>query len=282
MKNGSHVTKPTKLDGIHEDKDHQLTTLTSSRKERPQTASVSNNVIYSSPLPEFDITYTPPVYPKSDSDAEFISIALQRNFVFANALSDDDVMRKREMKAVVDAFEPHRVKYSGTMILSHKEVGEYFYILKEGCVMYYEKYKPSSQKGVLGRGNMIGMANKPGQSFGELCLLYDCPPPADCVSGDGNEAELQCEDGSACHLWRIHRETFRQILALRTMRRDKKLREALEKVPCLRELDAEYLKKIGDGLNPRNVEGGEILFCEGDAADTLYLIGTEGKVGTLE
>jgi CRP-like cAMP-binding protein len=155
-------------------------------------------------------------------------------------------------------------------------VGEYFFILKEGSVRYYADYKPKGSD-ALGSGKVIGMANKPGQSFGELCLLYDCPPPADCVSGDEGEAELPCKDG-ACVLWRIHRDTFRKILALRTMRRDKKLREALEKVPCFMELDTEYLKRIGDALNPRNVEKGGVLFREGDEADTLYLIGTEGKV----
>jgi CRP-like cAMP-binding protein len=281
VKSGSHVVTTGKKHLELIDEDGKVGHHGSKQPHlRPQTASVSNNVmanIYSSPR-ELDITYTPPVIPKSDADAEFISIALQRNFVFANALSEDDVIRKREMKQVVDAFESHRVKYCGELILNHAEVGEYFYILKEGSVRYYERYKPSSQRGVMGGGKLIGYANKPGQSFGELCLLYDCPPPADCVSGEEQEAEVPCPDGGACVLWRIHREIFRQILALRTMRRDKKLREALEKVPCLNELDAEYLKRIGDALNPRNVEAGEVLFREGEVADTLYLIGSEGKV----
>jgi CRP-like cAMP-binding protein len=251
--------------------------------QRPSTSSVSNNVlcnIHSSPLTEFDITYQPPVYPKSESEQEFISLSLQRNFVFANALSDDEIVRKREMKQVVDAFEYHAVKYSGTMILNHMETGDYFYILKEGSVRYYQKYRPSGVKDELGTGKCIGMANKPGQSFGELCLLYDCPPPADCVSsGDPSETECMCEDGvSACSFWRIHKSTFRQILALRSMRRDVRLREALQKVDVLQELDIEYLKKIADALHARNAEKGEILYKEGGICDRFYLIGTEGKV----
>lgn len=249
---------------------------------RPSTSSVTNNVlcnIHSSPLPEFDITYTPPVFPKSDSDAQFISLALQRNFVFANALSDDDIIRKREMKQVVDSFEFHTVPHAGVMILNNASTGDHFYILKEGSVRYYNGYKLSSQKGKLGGGKCIGMANKPGQSFGELCLLYDCPAPADCVSsGDPSETEVPCEDGSACSFWRIHKSTFRQILALRTMRRDVRLREALQKVDCLRELDVEYLRKIADAMHAQNVERGEVLYKEGDVCNKFYLIGSEGKV----
>lgn len=249
---------------------------------RPATSSVTNNVlcnIHSSPLPEFDITYTPPVYPKNQQEEQFISLSLQRNFVFANALSDDDNIRKREMKQVVDAFELYAVKLAGEVILNHAFTGDHFYILKEGSVRYYSSYKPSSQRGKLGGGKCIGMANKPGQSFGELCLLYDCPPPADCVSsGDPSETEVDAPDGSACTFWRIHKSTFRQILAVRTMRRDVRLREALQKVPCLHELDVEYLKRIADALNARNVERGEVLFREGEACDTFYSIGTEGKI----
>ena len=51
--------------------------------------------IHSSPL-QATMHYEAPIYPKSEKDAEFISVSLQRNFVFANALSDEDVSRKRE------------------------------------------------------------------------------------------------------------------------------------------------------------------------------------------
>lgn len=270
-----------KLDGI--DEDGKDSSSTGGMYARPKTSSVCNDIlhnIHSSPLLEFDITYTPPVFPKSREDMEFISLALQRNFVFANALSDDDIIRKREMKMVVDAFEDHIVRFKGEVILNAIDVGDYFYILRGGSVRYYNDYRPSTSQGDrLGSGKCIGHANKPGQSFGELCLLYDCPPPADCVSsGDPSETESPCPDGSACSFWRIHRSTFRQILALRTMRRDKKMREALEAVECLQELDVEYLKRIGDAMNARNVEKGEVLYNEGDVCDTLYLIGSEGKI----
>ena len=249
---------------------------------RPKCSSVTNNVlcnIHSSPLPEFDITYNPPIYPKIKDNIQFISLALQRNFVFANALSDDDSIRKREMKQIVDAFEAYTVKKAGEVILSSAFTGDYFYVLHEGSVRYYSSYRPSSQHGKMGSGKCIGVASKPGQSFGELCLLYDCPPPADCVSsGDPSETEVGCSDGSACKFWRIHKTTFRQIMAVRTMRRDVRLREALKKVDCLHELDDDYLKRLADALDARNVEKGEVLYNEGNVCDTLYLIGTEGRV----
>ena len=225
--------------------------------------------IHSSPFfPK--LSYTPPVYPKSAADAEFVSIALQRNFVFANALSDEDTSRKRELKQIVDAFEFYTVQEPGETILSAGSVGDYFYILKAGSIEY--------RKG----GKVIGMAARPGQSFGELCLLYDCPPPADCISGptEGVEAKAQqpCQDGSSCQLWRIHKLTFRQILALRTMRRDERMRDAIKKIKYFEKLDDEFVNRIADALVVRVVERGETLYEAGDAAEEFFVVGAEGQV----
>lgn len=41
------------------------------------------------------------------------------------------------------------------------------------------------------------------------------------------------------------------------------MREALEAVECLQELDVEYLKRIGDAMNARNVEKGRCCTMRG-------------------
>ncbi len=222
--------------------------------------------VYSSPL-QATLEYESPVYSKSDKDVEFISVALQRNFVFANALSDEDVIRKKEMKQIVDAFEKHSVADPGVTILSAGRVGDYFYILKEGLVEYKNP-----------EGEVIGKAKRPGQSFGELCLLYDCPPPADCVSGPIGGGNIQCRNGGACLLWRIHKLTFRQIMALRTMRQDQKLREAIRRVDAFRGLDDEFINRIANALDVRTVKKGEVIYRPGDVAEELFVVGSEGRV----
>ncbi|KAL7541237.1 hypothetical protein ACHAWF_006882 [Thalassiosira exigua] len=212
--------------------------------------------------------YEAPVYPKSEEDADFISVSLQRNFVFANALSDEDTSRKREMKRIVDAFERHTVRQKGVTILSAGEVGDYFYILREGCVEYRD---PQSRK-------QVGRAKRPGQSFGELCLLYDCPPPADCVSADPSQGNVQPADGSSCDLWRLHKLTFRQIMAMRTMKRDEKLRDAIRKVEEFGGLDDEFVNRIANALDVRTVKRGEEVYRRGDPADEFFVVGSEGRI----
>jgi len=227
--------------------------------------------IHSSPL-QATAHYTAPVYPKSNKDVEFIEISLQRNFVFANALSDEETNRKREMKLIVDAFESYTVSEVGSTILSAGSVGDYFYILKEGCV----EYKNRNQRGNI---EVVGKAKRPGQSFGELCLLYDCLPPATCVSGPLTGGNVKCHDGSSCILWRLHKLTFRQIMAMRTIRRDEHLRDAIRKISEFSGLDDDFINRISNAMDVRTVKRGEVIYEVGeDNADEFYVVGSDGTV----
>lgn len=228
------------------------------------SSSVAGNVmtnVFSAPAdltdPKSGGLIAPPSFAKSEKDAEFIGLALQRNFVFANALSDEDHARRREERLIVDAFEPYATK-PGAVILSDDTVGDYFYILKEGSVDY------------VSNGKVVRTAKRPGQSFGELCLLYDCPPPANCVGGSSS--------GGKVKLWRLNKTAFRQIMALTSIRKDETLRNALKKVRHLELLDDEFINRIADSLDVRSVPKGTVLYKEGDAADAFYLIEYDGKV----
>ena len=92
--------------------------------------------VFSTPLSNIDLSYSPPSFAKSEKDAEFISLALQRNFVFANALSDEDHAGRREKRLIVDAFEPYSC-IKGDVILKDDTVGDYFYILKDRKVKFF-------------------------------------------------------------------------------------------------------------------------------------------------
>ena len=180
------------------------------------------------------------------------------------------------MKSVVDAFEVHRVPSTGTKILSRELVGDYFYILKSGCVDY-KGIDP--QTGAYGN---VGRARRPGQSFGELCLLYDCFPPADCVSGDPKDGKKVPEDGSSCVLWRMHKQTFRQIMAHRTMRRDVTLRNALLRIEHFDGLDSEFIARIANALDVRTVERGDTIYREGEPASEFFVVGGDGSTVELK
>jgi hypothetical protein len=59
-------------------------------------------------------------------------------------LSDDENVRKHELRQVVDAFEYYVMEHSGVVILSTNTVGDYFYLLMGGSVRYYDHYKSTA------------------------------------------------------------------------------------------------------------------------------------------
>mmetsp|Transcript_10710 Transcript_10710/g.16142 ORF Transcript_10710/g.16142 Transcript_10710/m.16142 type:complete len:142 (-) Transcript_10710:8-433(-) len=70
----------------------------SSKYITAKTSTLGMQNIYSTPLTA-TLHYTPPLYPKSSTDEKFISLAIQRNFVFANALiTEEESSRKREIQ----------------------------------------------------------------------------------------------------------------------------------------------------------------------------------------
>jgi CRP-like cAMP-binding protein len=79
-------------------------------------------------------------------------------------------------------------------------------------------------------------------------------------------------------LWRLNKTTFRHIMALTSIRKDKTLRDALKKVKHLELLDDEFINRIADSLDVQQVAKGAVLYKDGDVSDSFYLIEYDGKV----
>ena len=189
--------------------------------------------------------FVAPVFEKSDDDVEFLLDALADNFVF-NTLDES------ELETLVNAFENHEVK-KGETIIKQGETGGHFYILRTGKVAFVVD------------GNEVGRA-VPGNSFGELALLYNAPRAATCMAVDGNAG-----------LWRVDQMTFRKLLATHTIQNDNQTKDVLKKVPFLSDLDDEFIHRIADALTTVYYDAGEKIFERGSEGSVFYVI-REGKV----
>lgn len=105
--------------------------------------------------------FIPPVYEKSNLDAQVIQDALAENFVF-------DSLNKKDRKTLTKAFEKIHV-HSGEVIIKQGDQGDYFYVISKGKVKFEVN------------GKAVGAAG-PGMSFGELALLYTSPRAASVVA----------------------------------------------------------------------------------------------------
>eukprot|EP00956_Cyclotella_meneghiniana_P037142 scaffold134820_cov57-Cyclotella_meneghiniana.AAC.8 len=218
-------------------------------KKRGQQATTSVHAqrfdnIYASPQ-EMDRDFVAPVYPKSDDDVEFLLDALSDNFVF-NTL--DEV----ELETLVNAFENYEVE-DGHTLVEQGAIGGYFYILRKGSVAFVV------DDAEVGRAS-------PGNSFGELALLYNAPRAATCKVVDGDAG-----------LWRVDQMTFRKLLATHTIQNDNQTKDVLKKVPFLSDLDEEFINRIADALTTVYYDAGETIFERGSEGSVFYVI-REGKV----
>jgi len=185
-----------------------------------------------------------PKFEKSDEDVEFLRQAMMKNFLFSN-------LSERQWKTMLDAFEG--VKYfENVEVVRQGEQENYFFVVREGFLHF-------QVDGVI--GDDIG----PGQSFGELALLYDSPRAASVI----------CD--FPCVLFRVDQKTFRYILHSQRELAEHDKRVLLEGVTFLKDLDETDLRRLADAMVPRRFAADEILATKGDPADTFFII-QEGKV----
>ena len=183
--------------------------------------------------------FTAPVNLNVLAHRAFITKALEGNLIF----SKFPVM---ELSVLVSAFEKITVD-PGESIIVQGEVGDYFYIIFSGTVMF------------LVDGNEVGEAYD-GTGFGEMALIYDCPRAA------------TCQSVTPCSLFRVDQKTFRRILFSNSLRQEEEAFDVLKKVPFLAKLDKKYLNRIVARLNTVDYKQGDSIFCKGDEGIAFYVV----------
>jgi len=219
----------------------------SKQKEHGTTGHGAHHLrnVFAKPFDQQDVSsFQAPRFAKTEEDMEFLRNAMRKNFVFTN-------LSVRQMMTMLDAFE--KVQYGPqTKIVTQGEEGDYFFVIRQGKLHFEVDGAESDDLG-------------PGQSFGELALLYDSQRAA-CVVSD-----------SACVLFRVDQKTFRYIMQTQREHAEHDKRVLLEGVPFLKDLDETDLGRLADAMIARPFTVGEFLARKGDPADTFYII-QEGKV----
>jgi len=180
-----------------------------------------------------------PIIPKSESEYEAIRKALNTNFIFTQGSTE-------ELDSLIQAFERFSVD-DGVMVIQQGEVGDYFYIIKEGIVEYI----------VDGKAMGVGKA---GTTFGELALLYSSARSATCLSK------------GKCEFWRLEKIAFRQTLATSKMQQIEATRAVLKEVYFLRDLGYEHLLSIVNALTEEKHDANTTIFEKGEEGDKFYII----------
>ena len=116
-----------------------------------------------------------------------------------------------------------------------------------------------AQPGPDGLGNKVASSG-PGNSFGELALMYNAPRAATVISTEPST------------LWQLDRITFRRIVMDSAFQRRRMYESFLEEVPLLKDLTSYERSKIADALETTKYPSGSTIITEGDVGDKFYML----------
>lgn len=154
-------------------------------------------------------------FPKSPYVKGTIRQALMSNFVFST-------LTPSEMEEFVDYMKQEKFE-GGSDVIKQGEPGDYFYVVESGSFTYFVDGKP------------VGKAH-PGNSFGELALMYNSP----------RAATVRADSDSV--VWSLNRMTFRTILANATNNDSQKVKNSLRKVELLKDLEDAQLESLAGAV----------------------------------
>eukprot|EP00533_Pseudo-nitzschia_delicatissima_P003535 CAMPEP_0116079954 /NCGR_PEP_ID=MMETSP0327-20121206/1416_1 /TAXON_ID=44447 /ORGANISM="Pseudo-nitzschia delicatissima, Strain B596" /LENGTH=818 /DNA_ID=CAMNT_0003570611 /DNA_START=216 /DNA_END=2673 /DNA_ORIENTATION=+ len=219
--------------------------LTHDAKKTVVLASHFTKVIFAKPF-RFNKKFKPPEPDRASrvldtNDHEYLKsiVKSDSDFVLSN-------LAEEEVNMLIEAMEKFKVA-PGETIIEQGDVGDYLYVLKEGSVRY------------LKDGSEIGTAG-PGEVFGELALLYDCPRAATVVAeGD-------------CLLFRASRETFRMLQASFVLSNDDETRRLLKKTQIFQDLPDEIIRELASYIFQKSFRKGDHLIEKGKSVDVIYFL----------
>jgi cAMP-dependent protein kinase regulator len=190
------------------------------------------------------------VIPKSDTERKQIQESIKGNFLFST-------LDAEQMKIVIDAMEAKEYKAGETIIKQGEDGAEFFELADGSCECYLD----------MNNGQPPRMVKKyePGDGFGELALMYNCPRAA------------TIKALTDCHLWAMDRMTFRKVLLFTTAKKRDQYEEFLERVPLLSSLDKYERSRVADALVEVQFAAGEYILRAGDILNTNFYILAEGR-----
>lgn len=101
---------------------------------------------------------------------------------------------------------------------------------------------------------------EPGESFGELALLYNAP----------RAATIQAK--TDCTLFELDRNTFTHIVKDSAQKKRDQYEDFLSKVELLESMADYERAKIADCIKETTFASGEFIIKEGEEGDTFYIL----------
>ena len=191
--------------------------------------------------------------PKTEEQKTRIQQKLSQAFMFASLDAKDKAI-------VIDAMEVKNVK-AGEWVIKQGEDGNELYVVDSGQLECYKQFNKTEEPKLL-------KTYLPGESFGELALLYNAP----------RAASIKAIKDSV--LFALDRDTFNNIVKDSAIKRRERYETILSKIEILKAMDPYERAKIADVAVPVQFQKGQYVITQGEAGDHFYFIEEGNAVAT--
>ena len=182
---------------------------------------------------------------KTDSQRQQILDRLSHSFMFT-------ALDEPEREIVVLAMEERR--YSpGDTVISQGADGDVLFVVDSGVLDCVKVLKPGQDPTFLKNYG-------PGDSFGELALLYNVPRAASITA--------QTE----ALLWALDRACFNHIVKDSAIRKRERYEEFLKNIDLLSNMDPYERTQLSDALKTVTFQDGDYVIREGEWGDVFFIV----------
>lgn len=197
--------------------------------------------------------FTPPEHPKSAEQTNKLRDILSSSFMFSS-------LEKKDMDVVILAMV-EKTFAAGSRIITEGDDGEHLYVIESGSSVCKKKIEGEEK---------VVKECKPGDVFGELALLYNCPRAATVEAVD------------ECKAWELDRETFNHIVKEAATKKSQTHEGFLKKVSLLSTMDAYERSQICDALKSESYKKGDTVVKQNEEGDKFYIVEEGTLVATKE
>ena len=162
------------------------------------------------------------------------------------------MLDQEQKDMIVKAFAGPLVKHPGENVIVQGDIGDTFYLLEDGSVDVYIKKGGADEAKVH--------TYKPGDSFGELAIMYNAPRAA------------TCRVATEATLWALDRVSFKVIVVAAAMQKRETYKAFLQQVPILETLTEMEILTLADSLAEEKYEDGTVVCAQGDEGNYFYII----------
>ncbi|CAD8044763.1 unnamed protein product [Paramecium primaurelia] len=198
-------------------------------------------------------SFQPRVIVKSQQQKEIISKRLSQSFMFAS-------LDSREKDIVIDAMEERSYNVDD-WVIKQGDNGDNLYVVDQGELNCFKRFTKEGE-------NKFLKVYYPGESFGELALLYNAP----------RAASIQSKTNSV--LFALDRQTFNHIVKDAAMKKREKYVNVLKQIELLSMMDPYERSHVADAIKSASFQKGQYVIREGEQGDIFYMIEEGNLIAT--